>query len=204
VVATNPFVLAVHPSLPVRTVGELVAFARAQPTPLAYASSGPGSVGHLSMELFLHRAGLGMTVVNYKGGTEPLNALIAGHVKLMVLNLSAVAPFASSDALRLIAVTSATRAPQLPNVPTFIESGFANFNIVNWEGLMAPAGTDRAVVERIAGAVAQATRDPKAAAMLAASGLTPVGSSPSEFAAMLAADTRLWAEAVADAGLAGN
>ena len=204
VVATNPFVLAVHPSLPVRTVGELIAFARAQPTPLAYASSGPGSVGHLSMELFLHRAGLGMTVVNYKGGTEPLNALLAGHVKVMVLNLSAVAPFASSDALRLIAVTSGTRAPQIPNVPTFIESGFANFNILNWEGLMAPAGTDRAIVDRIAGAVAQATSDPKAAALLAANGLTPVGSSPSEFAAMLAADTRLWAEAVADAGLAGN
>ena len=156
------------------------------------------------MELFLHRAGLRMTVVNYKGGTEPLNALLAGHVKIMVLNLSGVAPFASSDALRLIAVTSGTRAPQLPNVPTFIESGFANFNIVNWEGLMAPAGTDRAIVERIAGAVAQATRDPQVAAILAANGLTPVGSSPSEFATMLAADARLWAEAVADAGLDGN
>jgi tripartite-type tricarboxylate transporter receptor subunit TctC len=201
VVATNPFVLTVHPSLPVRTVGELVAFARAQPQPLSYASSGIGSIGHLSMELFLQRAGLVMTAVGYKGGAAQLNDVIAGHVKVTMLNLSTVAPFASSDALRLLAVTSARRVPQLPNVPALQEAGFAGFAISNWEGLMAPAGTDRQIIARVAAETARAVHDPKVAALLAANGLEPVGGSPVEFAAMIAADAPLWAEAVKRSGL---
>jgi tripartite-type tricarboxylate transporter receptor subunit TctC len=200
-VATNPFVLTVHPSLPVRTVGEFVAYARAQPQRLSYASSGIGSLGHLSMELFLRRAGLATTAVSYKGGSAQLNDVIAGHVKVTMLNLSAVATFASSDALRLLATTSEKRVPQIPDVPTFREAGFDGFAVSNWEGLMAPAGTDQQIIARIAGEVARAVHDPNVTALLAANGLEPVGGSPSEFTAMIAADVPLWGEAVKRIGL---
>lgn len=201
VVATNPFVLAVHPSIPARTVGEFVAFARAQPHRLAYASSGIGSIGHLSMELFLRRAGLEMIPVTYKGGTAQLNDVIAGRVKVTLLNLSVVAPFAASDALRLLAVTSEKRSPQIPDVPIFSESGLPGFKILNWVSLMAPAGTDKEIIDRIAAEVSRAVKDPKVSAILVANGLEPVGDSPAEFAAMIAADIPLWTEAVKQAGL---
>jgi tripartite-type tricarboxylate transporter receptor subunit TctC len=201
VVATTPFVLAVHPSIPARTVGELVAFARAQPRRLAYASSGIGSIGHLSMELFLHRAGLAMTAVSYKGGTAQLNDVIAGHVKVTMLNLSLVEPFASGDALRLLAVTSEKRVAQLPDVPTFIEAGYAGLTVSNWVGLVAPAGTDQQIIARIAAEVSRAVRDPKVAGVLAANGLAPVGGTPADFSTMIAADRSLWAQALSRSGL---
>ena len=201
IVGTNPFVLVVHPSLPVRTVAELVAYARAQPEKLPYASSGVGSIGHLSMELFLKRAGIEMTAVTYKGGTAQLNDVVAGHVKVTFLNLSTVAPFAASGALRLLAVTSETRAPQIPEVPTLIESGFAGLKILNWVSLMAPAGTPKPIVDRIAAEVARAVKEPDAVKLLAANGIDPVGSTPEAFAALIATDIPLWAEAVRVAGL---
>lgn len=201
VVATNPFVLAVHPSIPARTVAELVAFARGQPQPLAYASTGAGSLGQLSMALFLARAGLDMVAVNYKGGSAEIGDVVAGHVKVTTANLSAVVPFARSGTLRLLAVTSDKRSPQIPDVPTFIESGFAGFRVVNWVGLLAPAGTDAQIVARVAGEVARAVREPKVAEVLAASGLEPVGGSPADFVAMMSAEAPLWAEAVAHGGL---
>jgi tripartite-type tricarboxylate transporter receptor subunit TctC len=201
IVGTNPFVLVVHPSLPVKTVAELVAYARAQPEKLAYASSGVGSIGHLSMELFLKRAGIEMTAVNYKGGTAQLNDVVAGHVKVTFLNLSTVAPFAASGALRLLAVSSEKRAPQVPDVPTLIESGFAGLKILNWVSLMAPAGTPKPIVDRIAAEVTRAVKAPDAVKLLEANGIDPVGSTPEAFAALIATDIPLWAEAVKLAGL---
>jgi tripartite-type tricarboxylate transporter receptor subunit TctC len=187
--------------MPVHTVADFVAYARERPNQLTYASSGIGSIGHLSMELFLRSAGLDMVAVTYKGGTAQLNDVIAGHVKITFLNLSVVTPFAASDALRLLAVTSEKRALQIPEVPTFIESGITSFKILNWISLMAPAGTPKEIVERIAGEVSRAVRDPSVAALLVANGIDPVGSTPGEFAAMIAADIPLWAEAVKIGGV---
>ncbi len=201
IVGTNPFVLTVHPSIPASTLAEFLAYARASPVPLSYASSGVGSLGHLSMELLLKRAGLAMTPVMYKGGTAQLNDVIAGYVKVAFLNLSTVAPFAASGALRLLAVTSEKRSPQIAGVPTLIESGFPSLKVLNWVGLMAPAGTPKNIVDRIAGETSRAVRDPKLAALLLANGIEPLGSSPEEFAALIAADVPLWAEAVGGAGL---
>jgi tripartite-type tricarboxylate transporter receptor subunit TctC len=199
IVGTNPFVLAVHPSVPAKTVAELVAYARHEN--LDYAASGVGSIGHLSMVLFLKRAGIGMTPVLYKGGTAQLNDVVAGHVKVTFLNLSTVAPFAASGALRLLAVSSEKRAPQIPDVPTLIESGYPGLKILNWVSLLAPAGTAKPIVDRIAAEVARAVKDPAAAKLLEANGIDPVGSTPEEFAAFIAADIPLWAEAVRVAGL---
>ncbi len=201
IVGTNPFVLTVHPSIPASTLAEFLAYARASPVPLSYASSGVGSLGHLSMELLLKRAGLAMTPVMYKGGTAQLNDVIAGYVKVAFLNLSTVAPFAASGALRLLAVTSEKRSPRIAAVPTLIESGFPSLKVLNWVGLMAPAGTPKNIVDRIAGETSRAVRDPKVAALLLANGIEPLGSSPEEFAALIAADVPLWAEAVGGAGL---
>jgi tripartite-type tricarboxylate transporter receptor subunit TctC len=151
--------------------------------------------------LFLHRAGIELRPVNYKGGTAPVTDVIAGHVSVYFANLSLVAPYAANGVLRLLAVSSEKRAPQLPNVPTFIESGFPEFKILAWWGLMAPAGTPREIVNRIAKEVARAVKDPTVAERLASTGADPLGNTPEEFATMIAADLALWPEAVKIAGV---
>jgi tripartite-type tricarboxylate transporter receptor subunit TctC len=201
IVATNPFVLVVHPSIPANTVAELVAYVRQRPEKLPYAASGAGSLSHLGMVLFLKRAGLEMTAVTYKGGAMPLADVIAGHVPIYLANLSAVVPHATSGALRLLAVSGEKRAPQLPHVPTFIEAGYPGFTAFTWQGLMAPAATPKDVIDRIAREVARAVKEAKFAEHLAADGYEPLGNSPEEFAAMIMADVALWAEAVKAAGV---
>jgi tripartite-type tricarboxylate transporter receptor subunit TctC len=201
VIGTNPFVLVVHASVPAATLAEFLAFARAQPSPLSYAASGVGSLGHLSMELLLNRTGLAMTPVMYKGGSAQLNDVIAGHVKVTFLNLPAVRPFAASGTLRLLAVTGEKRSPQIPDVPTLVESGFPTLKVVNWSGLMVPAGTPKEIIDRIAGETSRAVRDPRIADLLVANGIEPLASGPEEFAAIIAAGRPLWAEAVRLTGL---
>jgi tripartite-type tricarboxylate transporter receptor subunit TctC len=201
-IGTNPFVLAVHPSIPANTVGEFVAYARSQPDKLAYVSTGPGTMVHLSTLLFSERARLQMIPVSYKGGgAAPLTDLIAGHVKIYFANSSVVAPYATGGALRLLAISSEKRAPQIPDVPTFIESGFPGFTALTWNGLFAPAGTSKEITDRIAKEVARAVKDPSLSERLASNGVDPLGNSPEEFATMIAADIALWGEAVKIAGV---
>jgi tripartite-type tricarboxylate transporter receptor subunit TctC len=201
-IGTNPFVLAVHPSIPANTVAEFVDYARRQPDKLAYVSTGPGTMVHLSTVLFLQRAGLEMIPVNYKGGgAAPLTDVLAGHVKVYFANSSVVVPHAASGALRLLAISSEKRAPQIPDVPTMVESGFPGFKALTWNGLFAPAGTPKEIVDRIAKEVARAVQDPKLAERLVSNGVDPLGNSPEEFAAMIAADIAFWGEAVKIAGL---
>jgi tripartite-type tricarboxylate transporter receptor subunit TctC len=200
-IGTNPFVMVVHPSIPANNVAEFVNFARASPDQLSYSVAGLGSLSHLSMVLFQKRAGLDMIPVMYRGGTAPLTDVIAGHVKIFFANLSVVVPYATSGALRLLAVTSEKRATQIPNVPTFIESGFPGFKTLLWTGLMAPAGTPKEIIDRIAKEVALAVRDPKIVERLVSVGVDPLGNSPQEFAATIAADIGLWTEAAKIAGV---
>jgi tripartite-type tricarboxylate transporter receptor subunit TctC len=135
------------------------------------------------------------------GGTAPVTDLIAGHVPAYFTSLSDVVPHMASGAIRPLAVSSEQRAPQFPNIPTFIESGFPGFKIINWVGLMAPAGTPKEIVDRIAAEVARAVKDPKVAERLAANGVDPFSNTPEQFAAQIAADIAVWAEAVKLAGL---
>jgi tripartite-type tricarboxylate transporter receptor subunit TctC len=200
-VATNPVILVAHPSLPVTSVADLAAYARDQRGQLAYAAAGVGSITHLTMALFLKRAEVEMTPVMYKGGAAMLTDVIAGHVKVYVSNVSTLVPYRDSDLLRLLAVSSAQRLPALPKVPTLTESGYPGLTVLNWSGLMAPAGTPKAVIARIAHEVSRAMKEPKIAALLTATGVDPLGSTPEEFGAMIAADIPLWAEAVKAAGL---
>ena len=204
IVGTNALVLLAHPSVPVGTVAEFVDHARRQPNKLTYAASGVGSVSQLSMALFLKRAGIELTPVMYKGGAAPITDLIAGHVQTYFTGVSDALPHASSGALKLLAVSSDKRIAQIPNVPTFAESGFAGFKIVTWNGLVAPAGTPKAIIDRVAREVARAVKEPKPAERLTGFGVDPLGSSPEEFAAQLSADIRMWGEAVKLAGVRQN
>ena len=201
VVGTNPYVLVVHAGLPVRTLAELAAYARRQPDKLAYAAPVFGGLSHLSMLLFLKRAGLEMTPVSYKGGAAPLADVVAGHVPIYFATLSEAVSQARGGAIRLLAVSSENRVPQIADVPTFAESGFPWFKVLTWNGLMAPAGVPKETIDRIAKEVSRAVKDAKFAERLAAFGIDPLGNTPVEFAAMIAADIAMWSEAIKIAGV---
>jgi tripartite-type tricarboxylate transporter receptor subunit TctC len=201
VVGTNPFVLVVNKDIPARNVAEFIAWVRAQPSKPSYAEGAVGSVTHLAMALFLKRAGIEMTNVSYRGNAPALTDVVAGHLPTMFSNLSDALPHLTSGGLRALAVSSAKRAPQLPNVPTVAESGFPGYSAITWNGLMAPAGTPAPIIDKMAAEIARATKDPKFVARLATLGADPLGNTPQEFAALIAADLKLWAEAVAVVGL---
>ena len=201
VVGTNPYVLVVHAGIPVRSLAELAAYARRQPDKLAYAAPVFGGLSHLSMLLFLKRAGLEMTPVSYKGGAAPLADVVAGHVPIYFATLSEAVSQARGGAIRLLAVSSENRVPQIPDVPTFAESGFPGFKVLTWNGLMAPAAVPKETIDRIAKEVSRAVKDAKFAERLAAFGIDPLGNTPVEFAAMIAADIAMWGEAIKIAGV---
>jgi tripartite-type tricarboxylate transporter receptor subunit TctC len=200
-IATNPFVLVVHQDVPVATLQEFVAYVRARPGALSYASAGPGSLNHLSMALFLKLAGLDMIHVAYKGNAPALADVIAGHVPAMFSNLSDALAHTADGHIRLLAVSSDRRAGKIPEVPTVSESGFPQFKTLTWNGLLAPAKTPRDVIDRLAGEIARAVTDPMFVERLASYGADPLGNGPEEFAATIAADVVFWAPAVTAAGI---
>lgn len=203
-VSANTFALVVHPSVPARTVSEFIAYVRAQPKGFAYAEGGAGSITHLSMVLFLNRGGLSGINVSYKGGKPALNDVVAGHLPAMFTLFGDALAQAQSGNVRMLAVTGAARAAQAPDVPTIAESGFAGFQTTSWWGLMAPAGTPQPIVERIAAETEKITKDRAFIDKLNGFGVEPIGNTPAQFAAMIAADRKLWAAAVKLAGLAMN
>jgi tripartite-type tricarboxylate transporter receptor subunit TctC len=200
-VAVNAFVLVVNKSFPPKTVAEFIAYVRAQPNKLSYSESGVGSLTHLTMALFLKRAGLQMTNVSYRGNAPALTDVVAGHLPTMFSNIADAIPQATAGSIRLLAVSSKERAPQLPDIPTVAESGFPGFNVLTWNGLMAPAGTPKDIVDKIAAEIGHSVKDPQFAARLDQYGVDPLGNTPAEFRAMVAADTQLWAETVQSLGL---
>jgi tripartite-type tricarboxylate transporter receptor subunit TctC len=196
IVGINGFVLVINKDVAAKTLAEFIAYVRAQPKTLAYAEGSAGSITHLGMALFLKRAGLEMQNVSYRGNAPALNDVIAGHLPAMFSNISDAVPHAESGAIRLLAVSTNSRAPQLPKVPTFVESGFPGFNVMTWNGLMAPSGTPRDIVNRIAREIRRAAGDPIFVRRLDGYGAAPLGNTPEDFQTMIAADTKLWAEAV--------
>jgi tripartite-type tricarboxylate transporter receptor subunit TctC len=201
VIATNPLILVVHRGLPVSNLAEFIAYARAHPGKLSYATAGPGGIIHLAAVMFLKRAGLEMAPVSYRGAAPAMIDVIAGHVPVYFSNVSDALPHISSGALRPLAVTSEKPVAHIPAVPTFIASGFPGFRMWTWNGLMAPANTPQEIVDRIAREIRRAVNDPAFADRLAGNGVDPLGNSPAEFAAMIAADIAMWAEAVKIAGV---
>ena len=199
-VAGVPNVLEVTPSLPVHSVAELIKLAKEKPGQLNFASSGNGTSIHLSGELFKTMAGVDMTHVPYKGSAFALTDLIAGQVQLMFDNLPSSLPHIKAGKLRAIAVTSAQRAPALPDVPTIAESGLPGFEASAWFGIVAPAGTPPAIVNRINAEVNQWLHSPEAADKLLAQGAIAAGGTPEQFVAHIRAETDKWAKVVKASG----
>jgi tripartite-type tricarboxylate transporter receptor subunit TctC len=201
-IGTNPQVLIVNPKLPVNNVGEFVAYVKSQKDKLPYGGGGgPGSVSNLLMALFLKRAGIEMTAVSYRGTAQAMIDVIAGHIPCMFVPLPEAMPQAEAGKVRMIAVSDDKRSRGAPSVPTISESGYPGFRGISWNGLMAPAGTPRPIIDRLAAEFARATKDPKFIVGLDAYGVEPLGLAPEEFAAFLKEDIALWAEAVKIAGV---
>ena len=203
-VCTNRFALVVNAKVPVRTVSEFIDHVRAQHSGFTYAEGGAGSISHLSMVLLLNRAGLNGTNVSYKGNQPALTDVMAGHLPAMFALFGDALSQAKTGAIRLLGVSSEQRSAQAPDVPTIAESGLPGFTAMSWWGLMAPAGTPKSIVDRIAAEVSNATRDPEIVERLTPFGVDPVGNSPAEFAAMVRADIELWSRVVKLAGLQGE
>ena len=199
-VAGVPNVLEVNPSLPVNSVAELIAYAKANPGKLNFASSGNGTSIHLSGELFKAMAGVEMTHVPYKGSAPALQDLIAGQVQLMFDNLPPSLPQIKAGKLRALAVTSSVRAPALPDVPTVAEAGLPGFEASSWFGLLAPAGTSPAIVAKINAEVAKWLATPEAKENLSKQGANAAGGTPEDFASHIAAETAKWAKVVKASG----
>ena len=158
----GPQVLLVNSSVPVKNVQEFVAWVKAQPAKIAYAGGGgPASASNLIMSLFQKRAGIEMTNVSYRGTAPALTDIIAGHIPTMFIPVSEAYAQATNPNIRLLAVSNAKRSLMLPEVPTIAESGYPGFNAVSWTGLLAPAGTPREIVDKLASEMARALKDPK-------------------------------------------
>jgi tripartite-type tricarboxylate transporter receptor subunit TctC len=200
VVGTNPFVLVVNKDVPAKNVKEFVAWVKSQPNKLSYAEGAAGSVTHLAMALFLKRAGIEMTNVSYRGNNPALTDVVAGHLPTMFSNVSDALPQIQSGSIRPLAVSSDERVPQLPDTPTVAES-YPGYSAITWNGLMAPAGTPKPIIDKMAAEIAKACKDPNFIARLATLGADPSGITPEQFAALIARDLKTWGEAVEGAGL---
>jgi tripartite-type tricarboxylate transporter receptor subunit TctC len=194
-------VLVVHPSLPVKSVAELIAYAKAHPGQLDYGSSGIGQSPHLTMEMFRSRTGSDLTHVPYKGGGQYALALLTGEVKVMFNNLPGEIGNIRSGKVRALAVTSARRSPQVPEVPTVAESGLPGFEVTVWFGFFAPAATPKAVIAQLNAGIVQALKSPDLRTRLEQQSVEPMPSTPEECAAYARAEIAKWAKVIKDAGV---
>jgi tripartite-type tricarboxylate transporter receptor subunit TctC len=199
--ATLPNVLVVHPSLPVKSLAELIAYAKAHPGQLNFASAGIGTSPQMSIELLKSMAGIDMVHIPYKGTAPGVVDVLAGQVLVMAPNLLTALPHIKSGRLRALAVTSARRSAALPEVPTVAEAGLPGYDSTQWYGVLAPAGTPREIVARLHGEIARALRDAEVGKRLAADGAEPVGSSPEEFAAFIKSESEKWSRVAKAAGI---
>ncbi len=195
-VSIGPFLLITHPSVPAKTVKELIALARLEPGKLNYASAGSGAANHLAMELFKSMAGVNITHVPYKGAPQAVTDLIGGYVNLMFNSIPPVLQHIKAGRLRLLGVASARRSPQLPDVPTISEAGVPGYEAITWFGLLAPAKTPRQIVARLNAALVKVVHSPEMKSQLELLGYDPVGGSPQEFAAFIRAESEKYAKVV--------
>jgi len=201
-VISAPNVLVAHPSLPVRSVKELISFARKHPGAINFASAGLGTNPHLSMELFLSMTNLKMVHIAYKGLGPAMVDLLAGHVVVSTATMLTGLPHVRSGRLRGLGVTGTSRSSVLPDLPTVAEAGVPGYEAVQWYGLLAPAQTPREIVTRLHAAMAGTLQMPAIREKLTADGVQPVGNAPDEFARFLRSETEKWGKVVRAAGIA--
>lgn len=199
-ISIGPFVLMVHPSVPAKNIGELIALAKAQPGKLNYASAGNGVANHLAMELFKQMTGTDIVHVPYKGAPQAVTDVVAGHMGMMFNSIAPIIAHIKAGRVRVLGIASAQRSPQLPDVPTISESGVPGFEAVNWFGLFAPAKTPRPIITRVNAALVKTVHSPEIQAQFLALGADPVGSTPEEFAAFVRRDLEKYARIVRVSG----
>jgi tripartite-type tricarboxylate transporter receptor subunit TctC len=203
-VSSVPNVLVVHPSVPARSVADLIAYAKAHPGELNYASSGVGTSLHLAAALFEHDAGVHITHVPYRGGPGALNDVIGGRVQLMFSVLALAVPQIKAGKLRALAVTGATRSPTLPGVPTMMEAGVQGYTAATWNGLVAPADTPPPIIDQINAALQRVLDRPEVRKTFAGMGQDVVKDTPAEFERMLKRETAKWERVVREAGITAD
>ena len=201
VIVVAPNVLVVHPSLPVRSVKELVAFAKARPDELLFGSSGNGSPAHMSLELLKLMTGVRMVHVPYKGTAPSITDLVAGRISATASSVVSTMPHVKAGRLRALAVMSARRSAGVPQLPTVAEAGIPGFANDVWYGMLAPAATPRTVVVRLSEGISSAIAAPDVKERMLAGGLEPVGNPPDEFAAYLRSEVAKWSKVIRAAGI---
>ena len=191
-VTTQPIAVAVHASLPVKSVQELIAYAKANPGKLSFAHSGTGSGQHMSGELLKKMAGIDIVHIPYKGGGPAVQDLVGGQVPMGVLGSTPLIPHHKAGRIRIIAFTSKERFAPMPEIPTLHESGFAGFDTTQWLGILAPKGTPAEIISRVHAETVKALALPDVRERLAQAALLAVGSTPKEFEALIRADLERW------------
>ena len=200
-IAATSNVLVVHPSMPVQTVKELVALAKSAPGKYTFGSSGIGGASHLATELFRSMAGIQLVHVPYKGGSLAVNDLLGGRLQLMFANLTTVQPHIKSGRVRALAIGTARRSLIVPELPTVAEAGVPGYEANNWNGVVAPAGTPRAAIERLQREIRVIVNGPDLRDKLLAAAFEPIADTPAEFARYLASERIKWGRVVKEAGI---
>ena len=200
----SPGVLVVHPSLPVKSVQDLIAHAKSKPGELLFSSSGQGSGQHLAMELFAQMTGLKLTHVPYKGTAPSITDVVAGRISMTIASVISTRPFFTTGKLRALAVVGPKRTPALPDYPTIAESGVPGFGYNNWYAVFLPGGTPKPIAVRVQEVITKAVTTPDAQKLLIGQGLDPVGSTVDEFTRMYLEEIPRWAKVVKTVGLQAN
>jgi tripartite-type tricarboxylate transporter receptor subunit TctC len=199
--AATPNVIAVNPSLPVRSIHDLIALAKARPNEINCATSNPGNGIYLTAERFKTLAGIEMNYIPYQGGIPSVLAVVGGHADVVIAPLSDAAPHIASGKLRALAVTSPQRFELIKDVPTLAESGFPGFEALQWFGAVVPAGTPRPVIERLSFEMRRALEDPQVRSLFAGLGISVMPLGPDEFQAFLRSETRMFATVIRESNI---
>jgi tripartite-type tricarboxylate transporter receptor subunit TctC len=199
-VASGPYLLITHPSVPAKTVKELLALAKAEPGKLNYASAGNGTGNHLAMEVFKSMAGVNITHVPYKGAPQAIIDLMSGSINLMFNSIPPVIQHIKAGRVRVLGISSAKRSPQLPDVPSVAEAGVPGYDVINWFGLLVPAATPKPIVTKLHEAVVKVLNTPEVKSQLETQGYDPVGNTPAEFGKFLREESDRYAKVVKQSG----
>jgi tripartite-type tricarboxylate transporter receptor subunit TctC len=204
VIATVPNIIVANPSLPVHSVKDLIALAKSEPGKLAFSSTGNGSPGQLAGEMFKSMTGIDMLHVPYKGSAPSVSAVLSGEVALNFTTTPPVIPLVKAGKLRALAVTSSTRVPDLPNVPTVAESGLPGYEAISWFGVVAPRGTPDAIVKKLNVDLVRIINSPEVHKQIIETGSIPSANTPEQMEKMIVDDTAKWAKVVKDAHIKPN
>ena len=198
---SSPLMVTVNPGVAAKDIKELIALAKASPGKLNYASGGMGTANHVAGELFKYMADVQITHVPYKGGGPAVSDLVAGHVQMYIGTVGSAREFVNAGRIRALAATSAQRTPAAPDLPTVSEAGLPGYEVVAWYGVFAPAGTPRAIVEKLSAELAKILKLPEVRETLKANGTDPVGSTPDEASAFFRKEVDKWSKVIKASGL---